>query len=389
MMNHLNSAQSLCLLLIVLALLGCRAGAPAPTPLTLSPTPRLSLANPTATSAARTATGTPRATPTPAPTETATPAASPVPPTVMPTTPPSPTATPTPTPDPDAWMTIEGLRQRTYGGEGEIERVGEIETTAAFTRYLIRYPSDGLMIGGFMNVPAGEGPFPVVIVNHGYMPPARYETLTYTTKYADALARAGYLVLHPNFRNHVGSDDGPNPFRVGYAIDALNLIELARKLPEAQPDAIGLWGHSMGGGITLRVLTVTDRVKAALVYASMSADEADNYRAIMRWSGGRAGRDGSLPAPPDDADLYARVSPINALTYITAPVAIHHGEQDDQVPFEWSVRLRDALEAAGKPVEFYAYPGQSHNFTGAGYDQLMERTIAFFDRYLKATPGGG
>lgn len=323
----------------------------------------------------------PSATATPEPTATSEPSPTP-PPTATPTTAPSPTATATP--DPNAWMTIEGLRQRSYGEEGAIERVEVIETTDAFTRYLIRYPSDGLSIGGFMNVPTGDGPFPIIVVNHGYMPRHTYQTLTYTTKYADALARAGYLVLHPNFRNHAGSDDGPNPYRIGYAIDLLNLIELAKDLPEANPDRIGVWGHSMGGGIVLRALTVTDQVDAALVYGSMSADEADNFHAIMRWSGGTAASDGSLPAGPDvDPELYARISPINSLDYITAPIAIHHGEQDEQVPFEWSVRLRDALEAAGKSVEFYAYPDQPHNFIGAGYDLLMQRTIDFFDRHLK------
>lgn len=385
-MNPLTIARLLFLPLILPMLVACREPVPAAPP-SLTATPPRSAANAMPTNAAA-ATTTPR--PTSTPTETLMPSSTPtetaVP--IQTATPlPSATATPSPaptaTPDPNAWMTIEGLRQRDYSGGGEIERVEKLETTDAFTRYLIRYPSDGLMIGGFMNVPLGEGPFPVIIVNHGYMPPRRYETLTYTTKYADALARAGYLVLHPNFRNHVGSDSGPNPFRVGYAIDVLNLIELAKALPEAQPDAIGLWGHSMGGGINLRVLTINDQVKAAVVYGSMSADEADNYHAIMRWSGGAAGRDGSLPAPPGDDDLYARVSPINALNYITAPVAIHHGERDEQVPFEWSVRLRDALAAAGKPVEFYAYPEQAHNFSGEGYDLLLDRSIAFFDTHLK------
>jgi len=382
-MNRLTTARHVSLLLVVLALVGCREAAATATPARSTAAPSLSAANTMPTESAS-ATTTPSTTPAAPATGTATP------PPMTPSPPPSATASPPPTatatPDPNTWMTVEGLRKRAYGREGAIERVETIETIDAFTRSLIRYPSDGLMIGGFMNVPTGEGPFPVIIVNHGYMPPDRYQTLTYTTKYADALARAGYLVLHPNFRNHVGSDHGPNSFRVGYAIDVLNLIELAKKLPEAQPDAIGLWGHSMGGGISLRVLTVTDQVRAAVVYSSMSADEADNYRAIMRWSGGAAGRDGSLPAPPDDADLYARVSPINALAFITAPIAIHHGEQDDQVPFEWSIRLRAALEAAGKPVEFYAYPHQGHNFSGAGYDLLMERTIAFFDTHLKGTP---
>ena len=86
-------------------------------------------------------------------------------------------------------------------GEGELQVEEVLNVTNAFTRTLITYPSDDLTIYGFMNVPKGEGPFPVVLVLHGYVDPARYNTLTYTTGYADTLAGAGYLVIHPNFRN--------------------------------------------------------------------------------------------------------------------------------------------------------------------------------------------
>lgn len=289
--------------------------------------------------------------------------------------------------DPTEWLTIEALRARSYGTEGGIERLSVLERNAAFTRYLIRYPSDGLMIGGFMNIPAGSGPFPVILVNHGYMPPDSYETLTYTTKYADALARAGYVVLHSNYRNHRGSDSGPNDFRVGYAIDVLHLIEYAKVLPEARADAIGLWGHSMGGGITLRTLTITDDVKAALVYGSMSADEVETYqrrRARSGMSGAASPNRGGFRLTPDEApELYASVSPIHYLRYVNAPVAIHHGELDESVPFQWSVRLNEELKQAGKSAEFYPYADQPHNFVGAGYTLLMERTIAFFDAHLK------
>ena len=73
-------------------------------------------------------------------------------------------------------------------GDGELQVEQVLAVTNAFTRTLVTFPSDGLTIYGFMNVPQGEGPFPVVLVLHGYVDPARYNTLTYTTGYADALA---------------------------------------------------------------------------------------------------------------------------------------------------------------------------------------------------------
>jgi dipeptidyl aminopeptidase/acylaminoacyl peptidase len=302
-----------------------------------------------------------------------------------PTSTPEPTATPQPTatPDPYTGYYIEDLRQQQFGQEGEIEIVATLEERPTFTRYQIAFPSDGLSIGGFMNVPAGDGPFPVVILNHGYMPPASYELLTYTTKYADALANAGFLVVHPNFRNHRGSDEGQNPFRIGYARDVLHLIPMAQRLPQADGQPVGLWGHSMGGGVVLRVLAVSDDVGAAVLYGSMSGDEAKNYEAIMGWSNGTAAQNGSLPETPDNVAVYSAISPINYVEYLRAPLAIHHGVQDEQVPFSWSEELAQRLDEAGIPYDFWAYEGQPHNFTGAGYDLLNERVIAFFGEHLR------
>jgi len=135
------------------------------------------------------------------------------------------TTTPEFSPTPDLYYlyTNEYLRARSYGG-GEIEFVEVLGQNVFFTRYLIRYPSDGLTIYGFADIPNDEGPHPVIIALHGYIDPAVYQTLDYTTHYADALSIAGNIVLHPNLRGYPPSDDGENLFRVGMAVDVLNLI---------------------------------------------------------------------------------------------------------------------------------------------------------------------
>jgi dipeptidyl aminopeptidase/acylaminoacyl peptidase len=290
-----------------------------------------------------------------------------------------------PTPDPYAVLSIEGLASRPYGG-GEVQVHETLETTADFTRQLISYPSDGLTIYGFMNVPHGQGPFPVVIAVHGYVTPSRYNTLDYTTRYADALARAGYLVLHPNLRGYRPSDDGPNPFRIGSAIDVLNLIALVRQrggdagaLQQADPDAIGLWGHSMGGGIAIRAVTVNLDVDAVVLYGAMSASEQANYERIQMWSGGTSGR-AELDTPEE---ALQRISPIYHLDRMQAAVSIHHGAADDTVPPAWSQDLCTRLQALGKAVDCYSYEGQPHTFQGASDRLFIERTVAFFDAQLR------
>src|SRR5215212_9116497 len=115
------------------------------------------------------------------------------------------------------------------------------------------------------------------------------------------------------------------------AIDVLNLLALVQSqsagtdpLKNADANSIGLWGHSMGGGITTRVLTVTDDVRAAVLYAAMSGDEQKNYEAIRQWSGQTRGlEEMNIPV-----DVLTATSPMYFFNNITAAISIHHGTAD-------------------------------------------------------------
>jgi len=353
---------------LTLILLGLMAGCTAPQlEPALTPTPPTATLPPTATATSTLIpTSTATATSTPTPTATATPS-------------------PTPTPDPYAGLTIADLAGRSYGG-GVITVEDTLAVTSAFTRSLITYPSDGLTIYGFINVPRGAGPFPVVLVLHGYIAPEVYTTVAYTTRYADALARAGYIAIHPNLRNFPPSDTGPDPFRVGIAVDTLNLLALVREtagqpglLARADGARVGIWGHSMGGGAAIRVITVDPGIRAAVLYGSMSADERLNYERLRYWSGGTRGEE---ELAVSEADLE-RIAPLFHLERIQAAVSIHHSDADTTVPLEWSLDLCARLQALGKTVECFTYSGLPHTFRGEGDALFMERTLAFFDRYLK------
>jgi dipeptidyl aminopeptidase/acylaminoacyl peptidase len=242
-----------------------------------------------------------------------------------------------------------------------------------------------LSIYGFANMPHGDGPFPVIIALHGYIEPEIYTTLDYTTHYADALASAGYLVLHPNLRGYRPSDDGDNLFRVGMAIDVLNLIALVKEnnrtpglLQNSNPARIGLWGHSMGGGISTRVLTISPDVRAAVLYAAMTGDEAKNYEAIYRWLDGSMG----LEELAVSSEVLPRISPVYFFEDISAAVSIHHGLEDKLVPVGWSMQTCEQLKALGKVVECHYYEDMPHTFYGAKEKEFIRYTIRFFDRYL-------
>ena len=173
---------------------------------------------------------------------------------------------------------------------------------------------------------------------------------------------------------------------MGIATDVLNLIGLVRAhggqpgpLRRADPARIGVWGHSMGGGATLRAITVDPGIPAAVLYGSMSGDERLNYEKILEWSGGERGQEELSTAEED----LRRIGPIHHLERIEAAVSIHHSDADGTVPLEWSLDLCLRLEALGKTVECFTYQGLPHTFNGAGDLLFMERYIDFFNRYLR------
>jgi dipeptidyl aminopeptidase/acylaminoacyl peptidase len=301
-----------------------------------------------------------------------------------------PTATPAPptaTPDPFAQyapLTIEGLRARDYGS-GTIEVVRTLEETPTFTRYLFAYPSDGLRITGMFNRPKGDGPFPVVILNHGYYPLDVYQTGNGTKLAADYLAARGFMTLSPDFRSHADSDDAPNLFRAGHVIDALNLIPLAQRLPDARPGKIGMWGHSNGGAITSKAITISDQIGAALIYAPASSNIVEDYGFRVERAAARGQQIDSIewPVKPEEGpELYERLSPLPYLQYVTCPVQIHWGTADETVPRKWPADLYDGLQAAAKPVEWFEYPGQPHSFQGASNQRYLQRMVEFFTQHI-------
>ncbi len=327
-------------------------------------------------------------------------------PSLPPTTTPTSTATfilgpPTPTPHPLAAYTVEELSVRSYPG-GLIQVRSVLTKTDTFTRYYIDYPSDGLTITGIMQAPQGEGPFPVIILNHGYIPRDLYWSGADTSSAAGYLNRQGYLTIAPDFRSWGGSDTDNSFFSTGQVIDVLNLISSLPSLPNADLTRIGMWGHSMGGGITMKAITIDSRIKAAVLYAPVSANDAE---VLARWGPGcrpnqaysladKCGgaeilvsdiEEGLFRAYIDavqNPELLYQTSAINYVDLIVAPVQIHIGTADTNTPPEWSATINEALRMAGKEVEYFTYPGQGHLLRGESWQLFMARVTDFFDRKL-------
>jgi uncharacterized protein len=314
-------------------------------------------------------------------------------------TPAPPTATPTPTtsptatnPEPPHPVSLQALMAKDY--DGRQLRVGRVlARTDAYTRHFVTYKSGKLSISGIMNIPDGRGPFPVLILNHGYIDPAIYTNGRGLAREQDYLARAGYVVLHTDYRNHAQSDDDRGAelrLRLGYTEDVINAVLAVKEssLPYLDKERVGLLGRSMGGGVTLNALVVKPGlVDAAVVFAPVSSNTVDNFN---RWIRDDPGRDRlsdriieEYGSPERNPQFWRDVSPRTFFDQITEPILIHHGTDDESCPIYWSRRTLQLLEDAGKDAKLYVYEGEHHAFVPQ-WPLSMRRTVAFFDRELKS-----
>jgi dipeptidyl aminopeptidase/acylaminoacyl peptidase len=188
---------------------------------------------------------------------------------------------------------VQALINKKY--DGRDLKVGRLlGDYGAYKRYVITYRGDGLKISGVINVPDGKGPFPVLVLNHGYIDPDSYFPGQGMPREHDYLARHGYVVLHTDYRGHASSDNDPNvdyELRLPYAVDTINAVKAVKssRLRFLDKDRVGWLGRSMGGGVTLTALVAQPGlVDAAVIYASVSSLAADNWKQFYRPSDDRS-----------------------------------------------------------------------------------------------------
>jgi dipeptidyl aminopeptidase/acylaminoacyl peptidase len=278
------------------------------------------------------------------------------------------------------------MREEPDGGRPRITST-EYETDA-YTRHRVLYRSGDVDVSGVLLVPRGRGPFPGIVLNHGYIDPAYYVTGQGLAREQDALARAGYVVLHTDYRGHAASDPVfplERETRIAYTRDAVNAVPALRKLPYVDDDRLAMLGRSMGGGVTMNALVAQPGlVDAAVIYASVSSRLIENVRHFTEESRPEAAQAlyDELGTPQEEPAFWRGVSARSYFGRITEPVLSHHGRVDATCPPMWATETQRAMRAAGVDSELVWYPGEDHAFY-ALWQQSMDRTIAFLDRELR------
>ncbi len=320
-------------------------------------------------------------------------------------------------------LSIEALRQGDYpGSDLVIEQT--LNPGSNYQRYIVSYRSEGLKIYALLTIPVGTPPekgWPAIIFNHGYIPPREYQTTERYVAYTDTFSRNGYVLLRPDYRGHGNSEGSPSGAygSNGYTIDVLNALASLKRLKESDiyssseqsesrssrqartinivdPERIGMWGHSMGGFITLRAMVVSKDIKAGVIWAGVVVSYQDLFE---RWR--RRGVPSGTPSitstrggswrqalslqfgtPQENPEFWNSLSANSFLSDISGPIQLHHGTADESVPVEFSEKLEQQLKDAGKTVELYTYEGDDHNIA-ANFNIAAERSVEFFDKYLK------
>jgi dienelactone hydrolase len=309
---------------------------------------------------------------------------------------PTPTATLHP-------MNILAARQTPYPGS-EIVIEETLEPGLNYFRYYASYLSEGLKIYGLLTVPYAEQPasgYPAIVFNHGYIPPDVYRTTERYIAYVDTLARNGYIVFRIDYRGHDRSEGEASGAYgdPGYLVDVMNAVAALQRHPQVDPERIGMWGHSMGGYLTLRAMVISPEIKAGVIWAGVVASYAD---LLCCWRRGDPGQPTPTPnpnfarrwrqawtelygTPEENPEFWAGISANSYLADLSGPMQLHHGTADEDVPLQFSQTLYNQLLEAGKTAEYYEYPGDNHNIS-LYFTLAMTRTVEFFDLYLKGAP---
>ncbi|AOS62875.1 S9 family peptidase [Actinoalloteichus hymeniacidonis] len=249
-------------------------------------------------------------------------------------------------------------------------------------RELIGTGPDGYPLHGWLVLPEGEGPHPVLLLVHGG-PFASYEWSFFDE--AQVYAAAGYAVVMSNPRGSAGYGQ-----RHGRAVveamgtvdvsDILALLDIGLAEPECDASRVGVMGGSYGGFMTSWLAAHHgERFVAAWSERAVNAWDSFHGSSDIGWFFTEA------YLGPDPV-VWREKSPLYHAHRIEIPFAVVHSEQDWRCPLEQAQRQFVALKRSGVDVEMLIFPGEGHELSRSGQPrhrvQRFEAALDFWNRRL-------
>lgn len=250
--------------------------------------------------------------------------------------------------------------------------------------------ADGVTVEGLIFYPVDYEPgkrYPLVVQPHGGPEESDKFSFPGITYYPQVLAGKGYLVFKPNYRGSTGYGnafmrDMVGGFFTNSHLDVLAGIDALIGKGLADPARIALMGFSAGGHLTNKLITMTDRFKAASSFAGVA-----NWVSMYSQTDTRVRRSAWFGGTPyeKDAPLAAFLdqSPIKDAWKVKTPTIFFSGEDDARVPHQQAIEMFRALKANGVETHLYIAPGEAHNW-GQPRHWLAKSNIelAWFEKHV-------
>lgn len=246
----------------------------------------------------------------------------------------------------------------------------------------ITYESDGLEISGWMVLPKGRrhARLPVLIYNRGGNGSFGALRFPLVMNNLFPYAHRGFLVLASQYRGLQDAEPGrfgTDQFGGDDVRDVVRLIELARRMPQADPDNIFVLGASRGGMMSFMTARQVPDIRAMAVIAGVADLKAElAFRPEMeqvyleRIPGYRADPDGTLA----QRSVLAWADELPA----DMPVLLLHGDQDERVDVTNATRLHRRLDELGHPNRLVIYAGDDH-FLSDHREQAVDEVVGWFE----------
>lgn len=246
--------------------------------------------------------------------------------------------------------------------------------------------SDGTPIQGWVMKPVGfqeDRKYPLILGIHGG-PHGMYGWGFNPT--FQVYAARGYAILYLNPRGSSGygqkfSDGTLNEWGGADYKDLMaGVDEALRKYSWIDSNRLGVTGGSYGGFMTNWIITQTPRFKAAVASASVS--NLISFYSTSLYQDLVHAEFGGFPW--DNYDLLWQWSPLRYVRQAQTPTLFIHGEQDNDVHITQAEEMYMALKRRGVETVFVRYPREGHGLREPRHRvDALERTIAWFDRFLK------
>ena len=241
---------------------------------------------------------------------------------------------------------------------------------------------DGTVLYGRLLLPPdapASGKIPLIVNIYGG-PAAQMVRKSTPDPFDEILARKGFAIFAVDNRGTPGRDRKfqtaiRHEFGAIELKDQLTALDqLLAQYPQLDKDRIAIWGWSNGGSMTLYAMTHSDRFRAGVAVAPVT--DQLNYDTIYteRYMG----------LQKDDKAGYEQSDVTQNADKLHGALLLVHGTSDDNVHFQNSIQMIDALIKAGKQFRLMIYPNKTHSIAGKDARiHLFTMIVDHFERELK------